>query len=72
MDVKKAVKHVGAGVVLMAVPVLSFAQTAQPDTADATTYIAAGIPTFLAIYNAKYIWGGVTFVARKVMAAFGR
>jgi hypothetical protein len=57
---------------IAAASVPAMAQTAQPDTTDATAYITAGVATILGVFAVKYLIGGVTFVARKVMSAIGR
>ena len=69
------VKKYGAKLAIVAAtsaPVVSFAQTAQPDVSDATDYIAAGVATILAVFAGKYIIAGVIFLARKVQGALGR
>lgn len=61
-----------AGVLAASTPVMAFAQTAQPDTSDAITYIGAGVATVLAVWGGKYLINGAMFVARKVGVAIGR
>jgi hypothetical protein len=62
---------VGLSLLAIAGPALATAP-AQPDTADAIAYIAAGIVTVLAVFTGKYTVMGVMWLARRVGSAVGR
>lgn len=60
---------VGASALL---PMSAFAQVAQPDTTDATAYIAAGAATIGLVFVAKYGVKAAILIARWVQGVIGR
>lgn len=60
-----------AALAVAASPAIAFAAD-QPDVEEATTYIAAGVVTILAVFGAKYVVKGAILLGRWVQGVIGR